>query len=205
MNTRDQPTACNTRSKIHNTCRGVNKSYPTTQLRVTKSFGFNKKICHSVNKICHKVDELLYPRVNTRRQSITIKVRLSTRGVRLSNPLQHLVMRNALNYTTMLALDLFKPFFLLHQISSFLNLFQPCSHVIRHWWGGIGWTTPPTSRIISRASGLTGLSGLERKVSLHTSACERSCNRDRNRNCHRKRNIACLEKMCLTQQRTKWY
>ena len=162
------------------------------------------KICPSVHKMCHKGDELFYPRVNTRGQSITIKIRLSTRGVRLSNPLQHLVMRNTLNSTTMLAFGLFKPFFLVHQISSFSNLFQPCSHVIRHW-RRIGWTTPPTSRTIPRASGLTGLSGLKRKVSLHTSACERSCNSDRDRNSHRKRNVACLEKMCLTQQTTKWY
>ena len=167
--------------------------------------------CHSENKICHKVDELLYPRVNTRRQSWTIKVRLSTRGVWIICPFQHIGIRWYLSYTIFLALYFFKPFFLRHQNCGFLKLLHPSSHVIRVGWGGIEWTTPPTSKDISRACGLTRLGVLERKVSLHMTACQRSCNHDRDRNRHfnrdwnsyRNRNIVCLEYMCLTQQRKK--
>ena len=89
-------------------------------------------------------------------KSITIKVRLSTRGVWIFNPFQFHVMRFSLSCNPLLALQLFNLKIVIHPNCSFSKLFHPCSHVIRNWWGSLGWTALPTSRNISGPLGLTG-------------------------------------------------
>jgi hypothetical protein len=129
--------------------------------------------------------------------------RLSTQGVRILNPLQFHIKRLSLSCIALLALELLKKKVLFHYHCSFLQLFHPCINVIGHWSSSLQWTTPPTSKTISKSHRLTRVRDLVSKVShdRRVRSNDWSCNWNHNRN----QNITWLEITCLKQELDNMY